>query len=510
MWPQIPENVGTLSAAELRELAVAIRTAALSALRDPEVTAETRTEVADFLAKRDEFIALADQKDADAATAAALQAEADAEVAAETEVEEATETAETEASTTSSQELATTTGVETEITKPAKLSTLAQLQAAAGLPGIAQGGNFESWAQLAEAVMDTAKTMTTGTRKTTVARIVGDYEGRPTIEDYAKSLNKFERDEIMAQACAPATPYYGLACENTMRRPVFASLPQFPAPRGKVSIPTSPTLADITGQENPGYGQWTFDDDLDPNAVKECAVVNCNSFNEYEMYAVWRCITIKNMLMMTYPELVEAYLNRLGAAWARLAEVLLLDAMATGATHINAKALGYGATTTLTTTLLEYLALYQETQRWDVTENMEVWAHRYLLTGIKMDLLRRRQTSGGVPRVPTDAEVNAIFANAGFNMNWTLDQATWMSPVAAVATGGNLNTIPVLAQLLIAPPGKFALIDRGELSIGVNGNNLYRDNSSNARNQFTLFYESFEGVVNTTSCPAHILDIPLC
>ena len=51
---------------------------------------------------------------------------------------------------------------------------------------------------------------------------------------------------------------------------------------------------------------------------------------------------------------------------------------------------------------------------------------------------------------------------------------------------------------------------RGELAIGVTGNNIYRDNQSNSRNEFTMFFENFEGIVNTTSCPAHILDIPAC
>jgi hypothetical protein len=61
--------------------------------------------------------------------------------------------------------------------------------------------------------------------------------------------------------------------------------------------------------------------------------------------------------------------------------------------------------------------------------------------------------------------------------------------------------------MLVAPRGKFARMDGGNLTIGVTGNNIYRDNSSNARNRFTMFWESFEGVVNTDSCPAHIVEI---
>lgn len=136
----------------------------------------------------------------------------------------------------------------------------------------------------------------------------------------------------------------------------------------KVSIMPSPTLSQITT----GYGQWTAANDADDTATKStCQTITCGSPTEYTMYGVYRCITIKNMLAMSYPELVEAWLNRLAAAHARLAEQLLLNAMGTGATMIDAPLLGYGATTSVITTILNYIALYQETQRWDVSGLLE-------------------------------------------------------------------------------------------------------------------------------------------
>ena len=42
---------------------------------------------------------------------------------------------------------------------------------------------------------------------------------------------------------------------------------------------------------------------------------------------MWRCLTIKNLMALTFPELVDAILNRLGSLHARLGEVTLLDAM---------------------------------------------------------------------------------------------------------------------------------------------------------------------------------------
>ena len=227
------------------------------------------------------------------------------------------------------------------------------------------------------------------------------------------------------------------------------------------------------------------------------------------MYGVYRCITIKNMTAMSYPELVEAYLNRLGAATARYAEELMLNAMATAATSISAPTLGYGGAVTITSTILNYLALYQETQRWDVP-SMHIWLPRWVLWAMKMDVMRRRRTDGAVS-VPSDGQIEAMFREVGISsVTWFIDRPTWAVAIPSVASANTLNLLPATVQLLIAPEGKFAAIDRGELAIGVTGNNIYRDNESNRRNQFTFFFENFEGVVNTTSCPAHILSIPAC
>lgn len=526
MPPIVPDDLTTLSAAALRQLANDISTYASGVLTDASADRDTKAGARALIGARAGVLAaLATAEAEEAADAAAIAELEDAptpepapapvapvvEVVPASEVEVVPAAAAASAVAAASPGTATGIGVPSEA-GPAASSMLSQFRAGANVDTKKAGEGFDSWAELSSSIAELANLVSPGSEKQfQVASVKGDYpeERRITGDSKIMGLSRMDPAEITAAYCPPSTPYYALACQNTMRRPVFNSLPQFEAPRGRVSIPNSPTLQDLQGQAT-GYGKWTIDDDTNVNSTKNCAVVQCNSWTDYQMYAVWRCLTVKNLMFMTYPELVEHYLMLLGAAWARSAETMLLDAMATGAVTVNADALGYGAATTLTTTLLQYLALYQETQRWDLSEGMEVWAPRYLQTGIKIDLLRRRQINGGVPTVPTDAQIDAIFANAGFTMHWTLDTASWMIPVASVQSGGILNKLPTSTQMLIAPKGKFALIDRGELSIGVNGNNLYRDTVQNTKNQFTLFFESFEGIVNTTSCPAHLLNIPLC
>ena len=513
MWPQVPDNVNSLSAGELRTLARDIKTAALAALRRSDLSAEERAEVADFLAKRDDIISLAADKDADAQRLAALESDdADAEPEVEEEVA-AEETVEDEPSTEAAivPKVKTTFGHPATQVVPAKQAPtpIAMLKAVDGVSGKRAGDNFQNWKELGLAAAEKGSSIRGNTsEKFEVARIVANYpQDRILSDDINFNMAKFEADELTAALCAPAVPYYGLACMNTVRRPVFNSLPQFQAPRMKVSIMPSPTLSQITT----GYGQWTAANDADDAATKAtCQTITCGSPTEYTMYGVYRCITIKNMLAMSYPELVEAWLNRLAAAHARLAEQLLLNAMGTGATMIDAPLLGYGASTSVITTILNYIALYQETQRWDISGPLEAWMPRYAMTGIKMDLARRRNSSGGIQRIVSDAEVEAMFLEAGVNVHWFIDTPTWAQAVPSVASLNTLNLLPQAIDVLIAPPGKFALMDRGELAIGVTGNGLYRDNTSNSKNQFTFFFENFEGIVNTTSCPAHILHIPVC
>jgi hypothetical protein len=264
----------------------------------------------------------------------------------------------------------------------------------------------------------------------------------------------------------------------------------------------SPTLSDITT----GYGQWTHLDDADEEAVKEaCQEITCGTPVDYRIYGVYRCMTITNMMAMTFPELVEGWLNRLAAAQARLGETLLLEAMGANADAIDANETGFNASTSITTSILNYLALRVETERWDDVP-MEAWIPRWLIRAMQMDQVRRRRTDGGFKMVPSVDEILRQFRDAGVEPHVTIDRPSWATPIPSVADVSNgLNPLPTSAEILIAPRGKFAVMDRGDLSIGVAPGGLYRDNSSNQKNNYTLFFENFEGLIDTNTCPAHIL-----
>lgn len=522
-WTSIPESFDGLNSDALKALASALKTDIDTNLAAAE-TAEDLAEVKAYRVKRQKVVLAAEVKEADEAEAAEKEAEeaAAAEAEAEKEAEEAAakeaeEAATKEAEEAAAAEAAAAAGGATVATATSLSTTVVQTPSkrAAGeafqwlatdeTPGKAKDAQFANWTEIAEALEEVAKSVTVGSdKKHIVARAPGRFADVAKMNDNAlMNLDMFE-EEIMAALCAPLTPLYDLACESSTRRPVKNSLPVFQSPRrGGFSVYPSPTLSDITT----GYGQWTADDDANAEAVKEaCQTIECATPTDYRIYGVYRCITIKNLLQMTFPELVNAYLNKLAASQARLAETLALEAMGTGTVSIDALTLGYNASTTITSTILNYLGLYREVERWD-DQVVDAWLPRWVVKAMQMDQVRRRRTDGGFNLVPSEGQIAQQFRDSGVEPHFYMDRPTWATPVPNVATNGVLNQFPRHLEILAAPRGKFAMMDRGELNIGVAPGNLYRDNTSNSRNEFTLFFENFEGVINTTSCPAHTIQI---
>jgi hypothetical protein len=528
MFPEIPQNLEALSAADLRVLAGELRQAIETVKANEAATGDEITLALDAAKARKVVLDLAVAKEALAAT----ELSADDEVAPVVEaVEEADEAAaaEPEAVEEPEVEVEAEPEVEASVSKPAKVRTTTgataalteessagrftpdKLLARGGVSDKSGGEGYGSWLELAESLIEIGKTMgPSATQKVQVAFVPGNFDAAHTLgEDFTANLRKFE-PEVMAEMCAPAEPQYDLDCWNTDRRPVRGSLAAYkPDARGAVTIYPSPSLADITGQAG-GVGVWTNDDDIsvqgtDPS-TKACAVIECAEPTLYRLYGVWRCLTVQNLLAMTFPELVEAYLNRLAAAHARLAETQLLEAMGTNALAVTQSDLGYGSSVSITSTIMNMLALHQERERWDNGE-MDAWLPRWVRYAMKMDILRRRNTSGSSISVPSDSTIDSMFRDAGVEPHFFIDTPSWASAVPAVQTGGVLNLLPDSVEMVVAPRGKFAVMDRGELSIGVTGSNIYRDNASNASNQFTMFFENFEALVDTNSCPAYLLTV---
>lgn len=528
MYPELPnaEQLQAMSAAELRTLALKIREARRADFAaNPTMSEEQHAEWLGWKTKAEALTDMAQDKDAEELDSLAADAadKAKAALAAEEgdedpEDDEGDADAEGDADggdadgDLSDKDVKVPTGLglvtqKTEL-KPAVEET-GTGWLGTGVGGQAKDAEFATLEDLGRTVMSVAEVMAAGdSDKRVIAQMRGNYAdnqrlGEQLFLDMSRLSNP---DEIQAAFCPPGSTVYNLSCANVTRRPVFNGLPQFTlasTDRGSVAIPTSPSLYDITT----GFGQWTSDDDLDPEAIKVCQEIECVDWNSFEWYSTYRCLKVKNMSDMVFPELTAAYLNRLQARWARFAEVLLLEAMGNASTNIDAPRQAYGANVSLQRVILTYLGLYQEIERWDVPV-MDAWMPRWLLWALRMDIASRRKDGSG--RVPSIQEVEQGFRDVGVEPHWYMDRPTWATPVPQLAVSGDLNFFPSQVEILIHRRGKFAVIDKGVLNVGLGGNPI-RIEEDVRRNQHTYFFESFEGLVDTDSCPAHILTVPgLC
>lgn len=527
MYPQLPDNFADLSAAELRTLALQLREARrLAATENPKMGKDDMDlwrqagQVADMLTE------IASDKDAEElAGAQALSHEAAIAALADNDPEPTDDDPPADDDDPPADD-------------PAPGSDLAMPPTGLSLPGERQilipagtrwlggpdiGGRgpgernaYASTRQIGEtvaALMDSYGGSPDS--KIVVATMPGNWKPEQMLSgkenemftDWARIASP-DQTEIEAAFCTPFQNSYELSCANVTRRPVFNGLPVFSmnVDRGGINIPESPSLTDITT----GYGQWDSADDVDSEAIKSCQTIDCVDWNDFEWYAVYRCLKVKNMMQMVFPELVDAYLNRLQAAWARYAEILLLEQMGTASTAVDAPwaTQGYGANVTIQRVILNYLGKYADIERWDEPV-MDAWMPRWLLWALRMDIASRRKDAGGM--VPSVSSVEQGFRDVGVEPHWYMDKPSWATPFGngtgnPFSVNGDLVVFPSTVQILVHRRGKFAVINKGQLQLGLGGNPL-RIEEDVRRNQATFFFESFEGLVDTDSCPAHLVTL---
>ena len=374
------------------------------------------------------------------------------------------------------------------------------------MSGYEPGQEFESQADLGRALHERWKDIAHGgTDKIRVATLEGRFtEAQILTGDPSADEAKFggydphnvDMDALTAAVCAPREPIYDSvnAVSSSTARPVRGPMATYRPARGGVSLYPTPKLSDVEG----GIGIWDRADDANAEAVKEaCATIPCGSPVNYDIYGIYRCLTVKNMNQLTYPELVNAYLNRLQALQANLAETTLLDAMlgSTNLKALTATANAYGASINLFSSIANLVAIAREEERLG-DQMFDAWLPRWTIPALQIDLLNQRRTSGRLSdRIVSVADIVSALRDLGIDPTFTMDLASTWSPVPTVDDGDVLPSLPTDFDMIISPKGNFRALDRGTLDIGVT-NNVVRDNDSNARNQFTMFWESFEGLMD--------------
>lgn len=495
-----------------------------------KILGERKQADADFAADRDAVLAevddldgaFDDESDEDAADEGeGDEAEGDADASDEGDDADASDTSEGDkpAGVTASpyrpkaKAIAAASETGSDEPDPGAKVPLGRFKATSGLNGHPAGEEFESLLDLAEALQDRYKDISGGGRdKVKVAtlplpsgaftELTGDFSKDAAI--FAES-DPGQPNALTAAICAPREQIYDSvgAVLSSTARPVKGSLMNYRPARGGVSVYPALKLADIDGDD--GYGRWTRADDADDNAEKVPALLPCGSSDNYDIAGIWRALTITNMENLTFPELVAAALNKLQALQVRMAEIALLDAAL--ASPNTKTALGtvtdFGASINLFSTIANAVAIYREEERLG-DQQFDAWLPRWVMPALQIDLLRQRRTSGRLAeRIATTGEVNAAFRDLGLDVTWTMEPATSWAAVPTFADGENLPALPVDIDLLFAPKGNLRALDRGSIDLGVT-NNVVRDNESNRTNRFTMWWESFEGLIDFGATNYHL------
>lgn len=288
---------------------------------------------------------------------------------------------------------------------------------------------------------------------------------------------------------------YALPGFESMERPVKSALAVFTTDRGGIRFMQSPTLADLED----AIGVWDLATDVaaalpatpagannTPPAFnpprKNIARVTGTAEVTVNTQAITSRLLVGNLMSRAYPELVGRYIDLASVAHARVAERELIDSLDALSTQVTATG-SMGAARVLLPTLDRAAVAMRDRLRAapdaSVTVVMPSWVKGLLRSDLAM------QEPGDATLGVTDAELAAFFATRNIVPVYSLDTQNYGAQSAGALLGW-ASSIKVWLHLT----GSFVFMDGGTLDLG-----LVRDTASNAANDYELFTETFEALV---------------
>jgi hypothetical protein len=202
------------------------------------------------------------------------------------------------------------------------------------------------------------------------------------------------------------------------------------------------------------------------------------------------------MLGRFSPEYVQAIMDNVAAAAARVQELNLLSKIAAHSTTVSSGQL-LGASRDLLATIDMVCSAYRDRHRIGDDTTLRLLLPRWVRGMIRADLTREMAHGADDGNMAlSDADINALLTARGLAPTWLLDgQSAAVSGITFPAQGwGEQATGPLLDwphQLVwnIYAEGTFQHLDAGELTVGV-----VRDSTLNNTNDYEFFTEVFESV----------------
>lgn len=370
-----------------------------------------------------------------------------------------------------------------------------QIHAGSDLPGITAGATLPNLRAVAEGILARKRGMgrTTGGdgEQSLVASIKTNFDEANYLDlnDIDGNTAKLETATAIVAAgglYAPLSMSYDIfTLGESEARPVRDSLPRFGADRGGIRFMESPSLADYADTAAPHI--WTLEDDEeaeDSELVKPSIRIKAGQIVEEYIYAVPLTMTFGNMGARTYPELVERHIKLAMVQHARLAENELLARMAARSTAVTTGA-ELGAARDIFNAIELAASGYRSRHRLDPNYNLRVMFPEWFKNALRADLIKQLPGDGrdGTFNL-AEAEINKWFATRNVNVTWFLD-----GQIFGAQKAGALNKFPAKLNWFLFSEGTFIYLDGGSLDLGI-----VRDSTLNAKNDYKMFVENFEGV----------------
>jgi hypothetical protein len=297
--------------------------------------------------------------------------------------------------------------------------------------------------------------------------------------------------------CAPFPSFYDLPVISVADRPVRDALVSFQASRGGVSVPTNLSMADVAE----GVGIVTAEDDEAGGTfgVKTCVTIDCEPWTDYNIDAVYACVTHGVLNARAWPERVDAVEDLLAAQHAKIAEINLLDQLSAGSTAVTDEK-KYGAVSTLLQGILKAASAYRSRHRTALGVRLQVLMPEWV-----PDLLLADMVHGQFDRFHPRTFISTLFNEAGVDVAYYKDEVTGSSQIYPAQAAGTLNEFLTTVVWFLFDRSHWLFLDFGELNLGI-----IRDSDLATTNDFMAFRETFEGTapvgieslkITSTVCP---------
>ena len=383
---------------------------------------------------------------------------------------------------------------------PAQSGPRARILAAANVGNIAAGAEM-TWHQAAEAMLDQIRA-SAGSQSTGHARVgtleYGGYDGRRI----TAGMSADQVDALVASVtmpggaliasgglCAPTDVRYDLDTVSVADRPLRGGLPSFNATRGGIQGNRPSTLTDVVVNDTDGaIDTITVANDVSA-VTKTVQEVDCGTSYEVQVTAITERLKFSNFTDRYNPERMAQWIALGRSAHARTAERLLLNAIDTGSTLVNAGTVDVGAARQVIANLMVIAAKYRRRHRMSDDATLRVILPTWIAELVATDLLFQAPGDGTITAgVQGKAWITARLADANISPIWQMDDLD-DTPMASDLAAGTHPDYPQSLRSYMFHEGAWLHLDGGTLDFGV-----VRDGTLNAANRFETFYESFENV----------------